>query len=107
MSQISVTVEQPSGLIAPEIFVQYQPKTTEEFDAIIAALGGPAAIKGVVDNIAQHGGFAYTDIDGASIHVQLPTDLAPPPPPPVSLSREFSAALREQIADAKRGAVAA
>jgi hypothetical protein len=92
-SQISVRVDAPEGLPTPWVTLSYEPATTDEFERIVEACGGPGAFRlgygrdsvGVVRD------------DGIYIHVEAPKDAALPKPDP----HPFIAAFAERIKASK------
>lgn len=89
-NQIHIKVSVPEEIPAPMVIVAFRPKTTAEFEAIIAALGGPAA------GFAVNRSYAALRLsDAIIVHVNEPED-APPPVGP----RPFMLAFGAIVADA-------
>lgn len=84
---ITVKVDAPDGLppLKPALFIH--PETVDEFEAVVAAVGGPGAFRyyGTSD-------FATAEVDGATVYLHQPKDQQKP------IARHpFMAAFAERI----------
>jgi hypothetical protein len=77
VSSISVHVDAPEGLPKPFVSLSYKPATTDEFEQLVEALGGPSAFR-----LSYNGSGAFVMFDDGTtlVHVEAPTDAEPAKP---------------------------
>lgn len=99
MNQIEIKASIPEELPSPKIIVAFRPQTSDEFEAIVAALGGSAA------GFSVHSNYASIRLsDAVTVHIDEPKD-APRAVGPTPFMVAFGAVIDD--AEAAEGARAA